>query len=128
MPSPLRVLLHAAALLVGGTSGLLGSFVHPLRVVGVPVGLLCGLALTVAAVAAGGLVTRSRTGAAAAAAGWVVPVLLLSVPRPEGDLVVPGTALGYLWLLGGTVVVGATVAWPYAGAGRPSSAGGLGGR
>lgn len=128
MPYPLRVLLHAAALLVGSTSGLLGSFVHPLRVAGVPAGLLCGLALTVAAIATGGLVTSSRTGAAAAAVGWVVPVLVLSAPRPEGDLVVPGTALGYLWLLGGTLVAGATVAWPYAGAGCRSSARAVGGR
>jgi hypothetical protein len=122
------VVQHAAALLVGGPSGLLGSFVHPLRVVGVPAGLGCGLALTGAAVAAGGLVTRSRTGAAAAAVGWVVPVLLLSAPLPEGDLVVQGTALGDLWLLGVSLVVGSSVACPYAGAGRPSSAEGLGGR
>lgn len=119
------MLLLAASLLVGTTAGLLGSFVHPLRAVGVPAGLLCGLALTVSAVATGGLLVGARTGAVAAAVGWVLPVLVLSARRPEGDLVVPGTALGYLWLLGGTAVAGATVAWPYASGERPSSAEGV---
>jgi hypothetical protein len=41
-------------------------------------------------------------------------VLLFSMPRPEGDLVVPGDALGYAWLLGGVVVAGLAIAWPYA--------------
>lgn len=122
---PVRALVLVAALLLGAAAGVLGSFVHPMQVVGVPVGLLCGLALTAAAVATGGLLAGARTGAVAAAVGWVLPVLVLSTRRPEGDLVVPGTAAGYLWLLGGTLVAGATVAWPYTTGRRASSAGGV---
>lgn len=120
MPSAGRLLLHAAAVAVGAVAGLLGSFVHPLRLLGLPTGLLCGLALTAVAVAASGLLAGERSGALAAAIGWVAPVLLLSAPRPEGDLVVPGTALGFAWLVGGTVVAGVAVSWPYAGSGRSS--------
>lgn len=123
MLSPLRALLYAAALLVGATAGLLGSFLHPQRLAGLPVGLLCGLVLTAAAVVTGGMLTGARAGAAVTAVGWVAPVLTLSAPRPEGDLVVPGTTLGYLWLLGGTAVAGAAVAWPFAGLRLPSEDG-----
>lgn len=124
MPTPRRLLLHVAGLALGASAGLLGSFVHPARLVGVPVGLLCGLALTAVAVAVCGLLVRARSGAVTAALGWVLPVLLLSAPRPEGDLVVTGSLLGYAWLVGGMLVAGGTASWPYAGAGRSPSAGG----
>lgn len=121
MPLTLRVLLHGPALVMGAVAGVLGSFAHPLRVAGLPVGLLCAITLSVAVFVAAGLLLRARSGAATAAAGWLLPVLLLSAPRPEGDLVVAGGVLGYAWLFGGTVVAGLTVAVPY-GAGLPSSA------
>ncbi len=82
-----------------------------------PVGLLAALVLTLAVCAAAGLGTRSRGPAAGAALGWVGIVVVLSTRRPEGDLVVPGTLLGYAWLLGGTLVAGAAVSWPYASTG-----------
>lgn len=125
---PRRLLLHAAGLALGAAAGLLGSFVHPARLGGAPVGLLCGLALTAVAVAVGGLLAGTRSGAVLAALGWVLPVLLLSAPRPEGDLVVTGSLLGYTWLVGGLLVAGGTASWPYAGAGRSPSAGGPAGR
>jgi N-acetyl-1-D-myo-inositol-2-amino-2-deoxy-alpha-D-glucopyranoside deacetylase len=109
----LRVLLHGTALVAGAAAGVLGSFVHPATAWGVPVGLLCALALSAAVLVAAGLAVGSRSGAAATAAGWLLPVLLFSSPRPEGDLVVPGDALGYAWLFGGIVVAGLAVAWPY---------------
>lgn len=124
------MLLHGLAVVVGVAAGVLGSFVHALLVGGLPLGLLCALALSATVFAAAGLATGSRSGAAAAAAGWFVPLLLLSAPRPEGDLVVSGSALGYLWLVGGTVVAGVAVAWPYGRARRqdPSTAVPGGGR
>ena len=90
---------------------------HGITAYGVPVGLLAGLALTLAVCAIAGLATGSRGPAACAALGWVSMVFLLSTRRPEGDLVVPGTLLGYVWLLGGTLVAGAAVSWPYASTG-----------
>lgn len=117
MPRPRRVFAGGCAALGGIAAGLLGSFVHASTAYGVPVGLLAGLGLSLAVFATAGLTTRSRGPAAGAALGWVAVVLMLTVRRPEGDLVVPGTLLGYAWLLGGTVVAGAAVSWPYASTG-----------
>jgi len=117
MPRPSRVLAGAVAMLGGLGAGLLGSFVHADTSYGVPVGLLAGLGLSLAVFVTAGLTTRSRAPVAGAALGWVVAVLLLSIRRPEGDLVVPGTLLGYVWLLGGTLLAGAAVSWPYASTG-----------
>lgn len=122
MPAPLRVVLHVAAVVAGAAAGVLGSFVHPLTWLRLPVGLLEAFALTAAVVATAGLLTRSRSGAGAAVAGWLVAVVTMSLQRSEGDLVVPASVLGYCWLLGGTVVAGATLAWPYALLPRPCSA------
>ncbi len=69
-----------------------------------------------AAVAGAGAGVLGRPGAAAAAIGWLVAVLVLASRRPEGDLVVPGSVAGYVWLLGGTLLAGVCVALPYSGA------------
>jgi hypothetical protein len=111
----LRLVLAGVVAAVGGFgAGLLGSFVHAATSYGVPVGLLAALGLSLAVFATAGLATRSRGPVAGAVVGWATVVLLLTVRRPEGDLVVPGTVLGYAWLLGGTVIAGAAVSWPYA--------------
>ena len=101
-------------MVLGFVVGVLGSFVHAATLGRVPAGLLCAYALTVALLVAGRLATGSRSGAAAAAAGWVVALLLLSAPRPEGDLVVAGGLLGYAWLVGGLVIATLAVAVPSA--------------
>ena len=117
MPRPRRVLAGAVAALGGLGAGLLGSFVHAATSSGVPVGLMAGLGLSLAVFVTAGLTTRRRGPVACAVLGWTAAVLLLSVRRPEGDLVVPGTGLGYAWLLGGLVVAGAAVFWPYGSTG-----------
>jgi hypothetical protein len=124
VPPAVRALLHVAALAAGTAVGVLGSFVHPLVRFGVPYGLLLGLVLTATLVGTAGLVTGARSGALAAAGGWLVAVAVLSLQRAEGDLIVPATGLGYGWLLGGTAVVGLALAVPYGLlAGEPRTAG-----
>lgn len=113
MPVAARVLLLAPAALAGAAAGLLGSFVHAQDVAGLPLGLLVAWALSIAVFVTCGLLL-GRPGAAAAVAGWLVLVLLLSTQRPEGDLVVAGTAVGYLWLLGGFVLAGGCLIPRYA--------------
>lgn len=113
MPSARRVLAYGAAAAGGFVSGLLGSFVHNVTWYGVPVGLIVGLVLSLSVFMWAGLATSSRRGAAVAVTGWLLPVLVLTVRRPEGDLIVAGTALGYAWLIGGTVLAGAAVAWRF---------------
>jgi hypothetical protein len=110
-----RVLGHLLALVAGAAAGLLGSFTFAYTRASLPVGLLVALGLCLAVFVAAGLVLRSRGAAAVAAAGWLVTVGFLSVQRPEGDLVVPATTLGYCWLLVGAVVAGLSLAVPYAG-------------
>lgn len=108
---------HTTLLVLGFAVAVLGSFVHavgPTEPVKVPLGLLWAYAMTAALLAVGRLVTGGRSGAAAVSAGWVVALLLLSAPRPEGDLVVTGSLAGYAWLLGGLVVCAVGVGWPTA--------------
>lgn len=118
-----RLLLHAVLLALGVLVGALGSFVHAQVVAGVPVGLLCAYALMAAALVTAGLATRSRSGPAATAAGWLVALLLLSAPRPEGDLVVAGDLPGYAWSLGGLVLaaVGVAAPWPVLASGSAAA-------
>lgn len=115
-----RVALAVPAALAGAVAGLLGSFLHPLTVARLPVGLLLALALTAAVVVTAGLLL-GRPGSAAAALGWLAVVLVLASQRPEGDLVVPASGLGYTWLLGGTVLALGCVALPYRPSGPPAA-------
>jgi hypothetical protein len=114
-----RVLPGAVAALGGLLAGVLGSFVHAVRVAGFPVGLPAALALCLAVFLATGLASRRRGPVALAALTWLAVVVLLSARRPEGDIVVPGTGLGYAWLLGGTVAAALAVSLPYAPSAEP---------
>ena len=54
--------------------------------------------------------------------GILLPVgLLLASPRPEGDLVVPGSTAGYLWLFGGTLLAAGCMTLPYGRPPRPGA-------
>lgn len=114
MPPALRLLLLLPAAVIGAAVGTLGSLVHRVTVLGLPVGLLLGLALTGLVVTGAGVVARSRAVAGAAAAGWFGPVVLFSTPRAEGDLLVASGAVGTLWLLGGSAAVVLAAVPPYA--------------
>lgn len=107
---------HVALLVLGLAVGVLGSFVHGVGPVAAPLGLLWAYAMTAAVLALGRLVTGGRSGAAAVSGGVVLALLLLSAPRPEGDLVVTGSLVGYAWLLGGLVVCAVGIGWPTAAA------------
>jgi hypothetical protein len=116
VPEPLvrllRALLVVPLAVAGAAAGLLGSFVHPLTVSVLPLGLLLGGGLTAGVVVTAGLVA-DRPGAVAAALGWMAAVLVLASRRPEGDLVVPASGPGYTWLLGGTVLAIGCASLPY---------------
>lgn len=107
--------LFAAGFLVGG----LGAFVHPMHAeigVRLPLGLLLALLCIGGIVMSAGLLTRSRMGAGVPALGWAGCVLLLTQPRSDGDVLIAANAVGYGYLLGGLVALGALVCLPY---GRP---------
>jgi hypothetical protein len=121
MPAAVRVLGYAVALVAGVAAGVLGSFTFAYTADGWPVGLVVGLCLCASVFGTAGLALRSRGAAGVAVAGWLVTVGLLSMERPEGDLIVPATLLGYTWLLVGITVAGLSVALPYGSSGRASS-------
>lgn len=79
-----------------------------------PGGLLLALAGTVGLFWGGAKLCRTRVGAVAPAVGWVVTVLLLTAPRPEGDFVFGAGTGSYVFLFGGMLaaVMCATIALP----------------
>ena len=103
--------------LLGALVAAVGTFLQAARLglgpVDVPYGVVVSLALTAAVCLAGGLATGSRSGALAAAAGWLLVLVLSLAPGPGGDVVLPARPLSYVWLLGGVVLVGMTLAAPY---------------
>lgn len=79
-----------------------------------PGGLLLALAGAVGLFWGGAQLCRTRVGAAAPGAGWVVTVFLLTSPRPEGDFAFGAGIGSYVFLLGGVLaaVMCATIALP----------------
>jgi hypothetical protein len=75
----------------------------------VPWGLTLGVAAS-ASVVVIGRVDRRATGFAAAA-GWIVGLMVLLAGRPEGDYVVASDWLGVAFLVVATLVVAVTAGW-----------------
>lgn len=117
----MRLLARTFAILVAGVLGVgvgvLGAFVHNTSVRAAGVSLSVGVVPALAGLAAllflTGTVLRSRLPLLAPSVGWAVGVFPLAVPRPEGDLVVAGTIGGYVFLLGGALLVGMLMTLPY---------------
>ena len=103
-----------AALLAGVVAGVLGSCAQQ-YVVGaarLPVGVLLAVLLLGALAVAVQAGARTRWGGTGLAIGWFAAVTLASSRRREGDVLVPGDARGWAFLLGGTAVLGLAVALP----------------
>ncbi|HEX5495106.1 MAG TPA: DUF6113 family protein [Mycobacteriales bacterium] len=96
--------------------GVLECFLVPFRIGGtsVPVALLLALVGNVVLTRAMYRATAHRAATAVPVVAWLALVLVLASKTAEGDLVVPGTWPGLLFLFGGTiagaVAVGRTVA------------------
>jgi hypothetical protein len=99
---------YAALGVLGLLFGVLGSFAHGWLVGAVPVAAIVLTAVNFAAVRLAAWAMRSPLGGVVFAVPWGLVVLLMSIKRSEGDLVVPGTAAGYVFILGG--VIGAVIA------------------
>ncbi|WP_093799231.1 DUF6113 family protein [Streptomyces sp. Wb2n-11] len=99
--TPGRTAAHLLLVVLGALTGAAGVLVHAAWF---PGGLLLAL-LAAAGVFYGSLyATGAKAGVGASAAGWLVAVVLLTVSRPEGDLLVGGSAVSYAYLLGGMAV------------------------
>ena len=106
-PRPMALRVVGGLLVAVAAVGLsvMESFLVPLRAGTVPLPLSVLLAVlgNVLLCRLGGRWTESTVGAAVPAVLWLVTVVVLSLPRPEGDLVVPGTLMGLVFLFAGAV-------------------------
>ncbi|WP_067831281.1 DUF6113 family protein [Actinomadura kijaniata] len=104
---------HGAFALLGVVVAVLGSFAQNWMVVALPIPAAALALLNFALVRGAGWATGSRLGAFVPAAAWVVVTLVLSLKRPEGDLVIGGTVSGYVYIIGGILAaVGGWLATP----------------
>jgi hypothetical protein len=96
-----RFVAYVGLFLLGAIVALAGAL---LQSAWFPGGLLLGLAGAAGLFLGGAYAMASRAGAVAPVLGWVVAVLLLTAPRPEGDFLFGAGGGSYLFLLGGMVV------------------------
>ncbi|MFE2507981.1 DUF6113 family protein [Streptomyces naganishii] len=97
-PSPGRAAAYLGLFLLGAVVGIAGALV---QAAWFPGGLLLALAGAAGVFLGGARAARSRGGAVAGAAGWMVVVVLLTASRPEGDFLFAAGGGSYLFLLGG---------------------------
>ncbi|MFE1754713.1 DUF6113 family protein [Streptomyces anandii] len=97
-PSPGRAAAYLGLFLLGAVVGVAGALV---QAAWFPGGLLLALAGAAGVFLGGARAARSRGGAVAGAAGWMVVVVLLTASRPEGDFLFAAGGGSYLFLLGG---------------------------
>ncbi|NUU25283.1 MAG: hypothetical protein HOV68_27835 [Streptomycetaceae bacterium] len=103
------VLLFGLGCAVGG----IGAFAQAAYQ---PGGLLLALAGAAGLFAAGGMLMRSKAGAVAPVAGWLIVVFYLAAaPRPEGDWVLTGRYTSYLFLFGGSIISAMVAMQPWGG-------------
>ncbi|MFJ2575580.1 DUF6113 family protein [Kitasatospora aureofaciens] len=100
-PRLARIAAYALFLLLGFAVSVCGSFVQALWP---PVGVLLALGATAATFYAGLRVTGTRLGAALPAAGWFLALVLVIVPRPEGDTVLWTDATSLGWMFVGSIL------------------------
>ncbi|WP_412076831.1 DUF6113 family protein [Streptomyces xanthophaeus] len=110
--TPGRIAACLGLLAAGALTGAAGWLVVDLWF---PAGLLLGLLALFGVFLAGRITLGVGLGVGAAAAGWFLAYVMLSVPRPEGDFLLSSSGIGmYAYLLGGTVlaVICATMRGP----------------
>ncbi len=107
-----RAWAYALLVLLTVLLALWGAFLVPTRVGArlVPVSWAVAVVGNLAVGRAGARLAGTA-GAAVPGAVWLVVVVLLSSQRAEGDLVVPGTVVGLVFLLAGAVASAVAYAW-----------------
>ncbi|MFF5265101.1 DUF6113 family protein [Actinomadura viridis] len=94
---------YAALGVLGAVLGVIGSFAQEWTVGPVPVAGLVLIAVNFGTALAAGRAMGGRLAAVIPTLVWAAVAFAMSVRRPEGDLVVPGTLTGYLFIIGGLV-------------------------
>ncbi|MBO8187476.1 hypothetical protein JW592_18715 [Streptomyces sp. DW4-2] len=106
-----RVAVYAALAVLGVLTGITGTLVQGGWF---PLGLLLALAAAVGLFWGGSKLCRTKVGAAAPGAGWVLAVLLMTPSRAEGDFLFAAGIASYVYLFGGMLaaVMCTTIALP----------------
>ncbi|RFU38248.1 hypothetical protein DZF91_28665 [Actinomadura logoneensis] len=107
-PSPgLEAVVSGAAygvlFLLGIAYGLFGAFHQDWTVGSLPLPAIVLCAVLFGLVFGAGYGMRTKLGAVLPAAAWMIVTFVMSSKRSEGDLVVPGTTAGYVYIVGGLV-------------------------
>ena len=114
----------AVALLLGAFAGALLTFAHQATVeiagTQVPWGIIAALVITTALILGLRLVFGTRVVALFAAIGIIAAVVILSLQSAGGSLLVPGNAVGFVWIFAPVVIAIVVLAWPRS---RPRRAG-----
>jgi len=105
VPVVVRVIYGVLVLVAAAALAVLECFLVPLRIGTVPLPVCVPLAIAgnvVLARLAGELTGRPLLGLLPPVL-WLAVVLMLAAPRAEGDVIVPGTLTGLVFLFGGSV-------------------------
>jgi Family of unknown function (DUF6113) len=104
-PLALRVLAGALIAVAAIALTVLECFLVPLRIGSVPFPVVVPMAMAgnILLARLAGRWTGSVAGAAVPPVLWLVVVIVLALPRPEGDLIVSGTLTGLVFLFAGAV-------------------------
>ncbi|TDC81982.1 DUF6113 family protein [Actinomadura sp. 7K507] len=100
---------YAALGLLGAVFGLLGSFAQNWTAGPVPAASIVLVGLVFVMVRLAGTGMGGRLGATVPAVMWGLVAFVMSMRRPEGDLIVPGTTAGYIFIIGGMLAAVAGV-------------------
>lgn len=87
----------------GVVLAVLESFLHPVRLFGIPVGVILAVLVNLAVAQLVGRAARSRLLALIPGAAWLLVVIVFAIGRPEGDFVVAANWIGYGYLIAGAV-------------------------
>lgn len=104
-------LAYGVLAVLGVLLGVVGSFEFSWEAGSVPIAAIALAAVNLAVFRAAGWAMESRLGAVVPAVLWMIILLLLSSRRPEGDLVVTGTAAGYIYMFGGAAAAVVAIVW-----------------
>jgi hypothetical protein len=111
---PVVVGAYAVLFLLGAVEAMIGSFQYSREPKPVPVAALvcCAVILLTCVLAAWAM--GSVSGALLPGMGWIITSFVLSMPVPNGSVIITNTAPGQWYLYGGTLSVAAAVVLTFA--------------